>query len=111
VSAYASHAERLRAYRAAHPEYVRRERERIEAAAWITREAREAREGATNVGGETRTITSSEFHRNIGAITDEVKGGGTVIVTQHGRPGLAIIPAHRYEELLAAAAKADERAE
>jgi prevent-host-death family protein len=99
MSAYANHAERLRAYRAAHPEYVRRDRERIEAAGWITREARE---GATRMGGETRTITSSEFHRNIGAITDEVKGGGTVIVTQHGRPGLAMLPVREYEELLEA---------
>jgi prevent-host-death family protein len=108
VSASANHAERLRAYRAAHPEYVRRDRERIEAAGWITREARE---GATRMGGEPRTITSSEFHRNIGAITDEVKAGGAILVTSHGRPAVAIIPAQRYEELLAAEAKADERAE
>jgi prevent-host-death family protein len=104
VSAYASHAERLRAYRAAHPEYARRERERIEAAGWL---GRAAREGATNVGG-TRTIDSTTFQRNIGTTFDEVKAGGTAIITHHGRPAVAIIPAQRYEALLAAEAKARE---
>jgi prevent-host-death family protein len=97
-------AAHLREYRAAHPEYVRRDRERIDAAGWL---GRAVREGATNVGG-TRTIDSTTFQRNIGATFDEVKAGGTAIITHHGRPAVAIIPAHRYEELLAAEAMARE---
>jgi prevent-host-death family protein len=62
----------------------------------------------TRMGGETQTITSTDFHRNIGAITDEVKAGGEILVTSHGGAAVAIIPAHRYEELLAAEAKARE---
>jgi prevent-host-death family protein len=98
-------AANLREYRAAHPEYVQRDRERIEAAGWL---GREAREGVTRMGGETRTIDATTFQRNIGTTFDEVKAGGTAIITHHGRPAVAIIPAQRYEALLAAEAKARE---
>lgn len=53
--------------------------------------------------GKTRTISSTEFHRNIGFVIDQVHGGnGAVIVAAYGRPQVAIISVAEYDQLIEA---------
>jgi prevent-host-death family protein len=48
---------------------------------------------------KVRTISSTEFQRNIGAVVDEVHAGGTVIVKAHGRDQVAVISVAEYDAL------------
>ncbi len=52
---------------------------------------------------KTKTISSTEFQRNIGAVIDQVRNGkSAVIVAAHGRPQVAILPVDEYESLVEA---------
>jgi prevent-host-death family protein len=53
--------------------------------------------------GKAKTISSTEFQRNIGAVIDQVRNGkSAVIVAAHGRPQVAILPVDEYEALMEA---------
>ena len=52
---------------------------------------------------KTKTISSTEFQRNIGAVIDQVRNGkSAVIVAAHGRPQVAILPVDEYDALMEA---------
>ncbi len=52
---------------------------------------------------KTKTISSTEFQRNIGAVIDQVRNGKhAVIVAAHGRPQVAILPVDEYDALMEA---------
>lgn len=46
-----------------------------------------------------RRISSTEFQREIGAICEEARDGGTVIVLRHARRYVVILSPERYERL------------
>lgn len=55
------------------------------------------------MSGGTMTITSTEFHRNVGFFLDEAHGGeNAVIVAAHGRRQVAIISVREYDALVEA---------
>jgi len=52
---------------------------------------------------KTKTISSTEFQRNIGSVIDQVRNGkSAVIVAAHGRPQVAILPVDEYDALMEA---------
>lgn len=52
---------------------------------------------------KTKTISSTEFQRNIGAVIDQVRNGKTaIIIAAHGRPQVALLPVDEYDALIEA---------
>ncbi len=52
---------------------------------------------------KTKTISSTEFQRNIGAVIDQVRNGKTaIIIAAHGRPQVALLPVDEYDALMEA---------
>lgn len=52
---------------------------------------------------KTKTISSTEFQRNIGAVIDQVRNGKTaIIIAAHGRPQVALLPVDEYDALVEA---------
>lgn len=49
-----------------------------------------------------KTISSTEFQRNIGTVIDEVRTKGEAVrIVIHGRPGAVIVDCDEYDRLLA----------
>lgn len=48
---------------------------------------------------QIKTVTSREFVHNVSAAKRVASEGGTVIITEHGEPSLALIPIAEYRRL------------